>query len=372
MIILSDGYAPPEAFRGAELADLAADILRHHADQALQYGETEGYMPLRKVIADWLTTDGVEATADEVIIVTGAKQNLYMTTRALCSPGDAIVVSAPSYMNGIRIFGLGGGKLQTVPHDADGMDVDALERLLARASRAGGRLPRLIYDIPDFHNPTGTVLANDRREKLVRLASHYGILVLEDNPYRWTRHEGDARPPLKQFDRDGVVISTGTFAKILGPGLRLGWVHAKRSLLDHIVRYKVDGGTSPLCQMLAYEFYKSPGSLETHLTRVRDALRPKRDAMLEALETHLSGLATWSHPVGGYYIWVTMDDDFNTDVLAKEAVRAGVEFYRGSVFFASKRPPRHHLRMSFSFESAPRIREGVAAIGRIARAADQV
>jgi 2-aminoadipate transaminase len=366
--MLADGNAPAEAFPGDELADLAADILRHHADAALQYSALEGYRPLREVIASWLTADGVEASADEVIIVTGAKQNLEMTARALCSPGDRIVVGAPTYYNGIKIFQRTGVELLTVPNDGDGIDVDAVESLLTAASRRGEPLPRLIYDVPDFQNPTGTVLIEARREKLVGLAARHGILVLEDNPYRWTRQEGESLPPVKHFDRDGVIISTGTFAKILGPGLRLGWVHAKRSILDRILPYKVDGGTSPMCQMLAYEFYKSPGSLDRHLARVRDVLRPKRDAMLEALEISLGGLATWSHPLGGYYVWVTMGAGFDTDALATQAVTAGVEIFRGSMFFASKSPPRRSLRLCFSYENVARIHDGIAVLGRCANA----
>lgn len=367
-IHLADGLAPVEAFPGEELANLASDILRHHAGEALQYGTQEGYIPLRRVVADWLNADGVEANPDEIVIVTGAKQNLDMTARAYCSPGDRIITGAPTYMNAIKIFHRVGAELQTVPQDADGMDVDALERLLAGASRTGGRLPKLIYDVPDFHNPTGTVLAPERREKLVSLASRYEILVLEDNPYRWTRQEGEAPPPLSYFDRNGTVIATGTFAKILGPGLRLGWVYARRSVLDRIEPYKADGGTSPLCQMLAYEFYRSPGSLERHLEQVRGALRVKRDAMLNALELNLNGHATWSHPAGGYYVWVTMQDGFDTDIIATEALAAGVDVFRGSIFFPGDSPPRQHLRLSFSFESGERIREGVAAIGRITKA----
>ena len=366
-IVLSSGYAPAEAFPGNELADLAADILRHHADEALQYSKREGYLPLRRTIAEWLQADGVDATADEIIIITGAKQNLDITTRAFCSPGDTMVAPEPTYMNGIKIFERTGVRMETIPNDADGMDVDALERYLSVASRSR-RLPKLIYDIPDFQNPTGTVLTAERREKLVAIAARYGVPILEDNPYRWTRLEGSAPRPLKHFDRDGIVISTGTFAKILGPGLRLGWVHARKDILDKIGPYKADAGTSPLCQMLAYEFYKVPGSLDRHLGRVRSVLRAKRDALLRALETDLGSMATWTRPAGGYYVWVTMNEGFDTDAMAPEAQAEGVDYYKGSVFFASKPAPRRHMRLSFSFESAERIRSGVATIGKVAQA----
>lgn len=364
-VLLTSGYAPAEAFPGPELADLAADILRNHADEALQYSKREGYVPLRKTIAEWLNSDGVNAKYEDINIITGAKQNLDITTRAFCQPGDTIVAAEPTYMNGIKIFERTGVKIVTIPNDEHGMDVDALERLLETTSK-GGRAPKLIYDIPDFQNPTGTVLSPERREKLVAVATRYQVPILEDNPYRWIRLEGDPAPPLRQFDREGIVISTGTFAKILGPGLRIGWVHARKDILERIGQYKADAGTSPLCQMLAYEFYKSPGSLARHLDRVARILRPKRDALLDAMAQHMTGMATWTRPEGGYYVWATMAEGFDTDALAGEASAAGVDYYKGSMFFASKPPPRRNMRLSFSYESAERMREGVATIARVA------
>jgi 2-aminoadipate transaminase len=367
-IVLSSGYAPAEAFPGAALADLASDILRNHADEALQYSKREGYHPLRKVIADWLVAEGVDAIPDEINIITGAKQNLDITTRALCGPGDYILVAEPTYMNGIKIFERTGVTVQSVPNTADGIDVDALETFLVDKARTGQRLPKLVYDIPDFQNPTGSVLSEERREKLVAVAAQHGVAILEDNPYRWIRLEGTPVRPLKSFDKEGVVISTGTFAKILGPGLRLGWIHAKKSLLDRIGPFKADAGTSPLCQMLAYEFYKSPGSLDRHLARVREVLLPKRAAVLKALQDGFADIATWSRPEGGYYVWVTMREGIDTDALATEALAAGVDYYRGSVFYSSKNPPKRDMRISFSYETAERIAEGMGTIARLAKA----
>lgn len=367
-IVLSSGYAPAEAFPGTELAEIAGDVLRNHADEALQYSDRKGYMPLRKVIAEWLVSDGAEATVDDINIITGAKQNLDITTRALCGAGDYILVAEPTYMNGIKIFERTGVTVRSVPNTDRGIDVDALEAYLAGCTHRGERLPKLIYDIPDFQNPTGSVLSDEKREKLVAVAKRHGVAILEDNPYRWIRLEGTPVRPLKSFDKSGdTVISTGTFAKILGPGLRLGWIHARKDLLAKIGPYKADAGTSPLCQMLAYEFYKKPGSLERHLARVRSVLLPKRAALLEVLERDFRGIATWSRPEGGYYVWVTMGDGIDTDALHPEALAAGVDYYKGSVFFTGANAPRHHMRISFSFESAERIREGMGTIARLAR-----
>jgi 2-aminoadipate transaminase len=359
-IILSSGYAAPEGFPGPELGDIARDILRSRAAIALQYGHRDGYMPLRTLVAEWLTADGDPATADEVTIVTGAKQTLDITARAFGREGDLLLASEPTYMNGLTIFKRTGLSSLPVPNDEHGVDVDVAEDLIAARAGRGEPLPKLIYEITDFQNPTGTVLSEARREKLVAIATRYSIPVLEDNPYRWVRFDGRPALPLKHFDKSGMVVSTGTFAKILGPGMRLGWVHAKRDVLTKIMAYKADAGSSPLTQMIAHEFFKANGSLDRHLERLRSVLRPKRDAMLRALERHLGSRATWTSPEGGYYVWATLPG-VNTDDLAPSAHAAGVDYYRGSLFYTEE--PRHdQMRLSFSYETPERIEAGVATI----------
>jgi 2-aminoadipate transaminase len=349
------------------LASVATEVLRSHADIALQYGDLEGYAPLRELIAQWLGEDGIDADPRNVIIVTGAKQSLEMTTHAVCSPGDRIAVGAPTYFNGLRIFKALGLDLCPVPHDEFGIDVDAFESSLRSMSANNEPLPKIVYDVPDFHNPTGTVLSFERRDRLVQVARRFGLHVLEDNPYRWTRFDGTALPPLGAFDRNGSVISTGTFSKILGPGLRLGWVHANRKLIDRLLPYKTDGGTSPLCQMIAYEFYRQPGTLARHLGRVRHSLRMKRDATDGALRRAFADSATWTYPSGGYYVWVTMNAPIDTDSLAAASKRQGVEFLPGSMFYPMSTPPTNRLRLAYSFESAERIADGVSRIGELAQ-----
>lgn len=368
-VYLKGGLAPAEAFVGAQLAEVAADVLRNQAAEALQYSKTFGYWPLRKMIAEWLTEDGVPAVPDDILIVSGAKQNLDMCARTFCSPGDSILVTAPTYMNGLGIFrAVVGARFVAVPTDEHGMDVDAAERLLAYADKVGLPLPKLIYDIPDFHNPLGIEMPEERREKLARLAARFGVPILEDNPYRFTRFEGEPLVPLKHFDDQGFVISTGSFAKILGPGLRLGWVHARRQYLDRIAQLKSEGATAGLIQMMVYRYYTEVCPLQKHLQGITQVLRRKRNVMLESLEQNLGGKATWSRPRGGYYIWCTLAESIDTDALTKEAAEAGVSYYPGSLFFPLESKPTNHLRLSYSYESDERLRMGVAAL---ARAVDQ-
>ncbi len=361
-IILSGGYGAPETFPGGHLADLAADILRHRAAEALQYGSEEGYLPLRRLIAEWLAAERVEATPEEIMIVTGAKQNIDLCARAFCPPGGTVLVSDPTYLNGLRILRTAGAGFVPIPGDEGGMDVGAVELFLARADRTGVAKPTLIYCIPDFSNPDSTVLSEERRQKLVDLAARYEIPILEDNPYRWLRFEGKPALPLKHFDRQGFVISTGTFAKVLAPGLRLAWVHARGGILHKLIRFKADGCTSPFAQMLAYEFYKEPGSLARHLAVMGKTLVGKRDILLESLAQHLGGQASWNRPGGGKYVWARFQDEVDTDRLASEAAKAGVMVLPGTLFFARSDPPRNYLRICFSLETEERIRKGVAVL----------
>ena len=368
-IVLSSGFAAVEAFPNERLADLAADILRNDAATALQYSAREGLWPLRERIAAWLRADGVDADAREVIIITGAKQNLDLTARALCAPGDHVVCAEPSYMNGLSIFRRAGVEPVAVSCDDQGIDVAALAEALERSRSGAGPKIGLIYDIPDFHNPTGTVLAPDRRRELASLAARFDVPVLEDNPYRWLRYEGEDATPLKAFDEAGMVVSTGTFAKILGPGLRLGWVHAKRAYLDRIAPMKADSGTSPFLQLLAAHFFDADDALAAHRAHLRRVYQPRRNALLEALREHASDVATWSEPQGGYYVWVRMREEVDLDALAPIVEAKGVKYYKGSVFFPTKPAPKHFMRLSFSYESIERMQQAVRVIAETVREA---
>lgn len=361
-IRLSHGDAPAEAFPATSLAEIARDVVSTRAHEALQYGQPQGYGPLRKLVAAWLQSDGIRGRPQDVQIVTGAKQGIELALRAVTTPGDSVIVGAPTYMNALRIIRANRLRPLTVPHDSQGLDVHALERLLQSLAAGGATLPRLIYDIPDFHNPTGAVLEESRREKLVAVASAFQIPVIEDMTYRWTRPPGPASKSLCELDTRGNTIGIGTFSKVLGPGLRIGWIHGNRKLLASAVQYKSDGGTSPLTQMIAHEFFRADGSLDRHRATIRTILTAKREGMLSALQEMLGRSASWTSPVGGYYVWASIPS-VDTDALEALARVSGVEFFSGSMFFASDPAPRHYLRLAFSYESPERIRRGIQTIG---------
>jgi len=364
-IILSGGYVSPEAFPTASLAGLAAELLRVRGAEALQYGAEAGYAPLRRLIADWLLAEQVQARPEEIVTVMGSKQAIDMCARTFCAGGGAVAVAEPVYRNALKIFSTAGTGFVTVPGDDRGMDVDALERLLADAHPGGAVRPRLIYVIPDFNNPDSAVMPAERREKLVALATRYEIPILEDNPYRWTRFDGEPILPLQHFDRSGIVISTGTFSKLFAPGLRVAWVHARAEFLEKIMAFKADGGISPLTQMLTYEFFREAGSREQHQAFHAGVLRARRDVALQSLEQHLSDRASWNRPSGGNYLWVRFGEGVDTDALAAKAQAAGVVYFPGSGFYARRRPPRNYLRLCYSFEANERMKTGIAILADV-------
>jgi 2-aminoadipate transaminase len=358
---LSDGYAPVECFPNEALGEIAREVLRQRSSQALQYGRREGYRPLRELIAEWLQADGVAASAEEIAIVTGAKQGIDLVARACAEAGQFVVGSQPTYMNALRIFARAGLSMLPVAADEKGLQVDALERTLVARSASGAPLPRLIYEIPDFQNPTGTVLPEERREKLLAVAARFDIPILEDNPYRALRYDGDAQLPLKRFDGSGLVISVGSFAKILGPGLRVGWIHARPELLTRILAYKADAGTSPLTQMIVHTFFREPDALQRHVGHLTATLRVKRDRMLAALSAEFTSVATWTRPLGGYYVWVTLLEDLSGDDIVAEAAKEGVECFPGSAFYSDGQP-RRQFRLAFSHETPERIEMAIAKL----------
>jgi len=367
VIMMGGGKASPDVFPGAELTAAATYIFQEKIAEALQYGPRPGYDPLRQRLVDeWNRQDGLDLKAEDTRIVTGAKQGLDMVVRALCSPGGCVIVCEPTYGTGMEIFRANGAQLIGVPNDEYGVDPDGIERAL----RAVSPRPKFIFCMNDLNNPTGSICSEERREKLVGIAERYGVPIVQDMTYRWLQFEGRPARPLQQFDRRGNVITVGTFSKILGPGMRVGWVHARKDILDRMAPFKSDGGTSPINQMLVYELFKNDGSLELFLEVRRRTYRRKRDVMLEALAEEFKGTgAQWNKPKGGYYVWLYLPG-VDTDGLVdgthalKGTGQAGgpqVIVIPGSHFYAGE-PQRGFIRLAYSFEAEQRIRTGIRAV----------
>lgn len=364
-IFFDSGFAAPQLL--PDLTPYADAALGAHREEVLQYASGRGQPYMRAWLAEWMNANGCDLTADHILVTNGAKQGIDLVCRLLLDEGDAIVVTAPTYFTAVPIFRNFGVEFIEVGQDAAGLDVAALAAALDRRAAAGRAAPKLIYNVPEFHNPTGTTMPDARRAALVALAEERGIAIIEDSPYRRVRFEGADQAPLKALDRSGSIFHLGSFSKLVAPGLRIGWVAAEPALIARMIALKSEGGSSPLIQRIIHGFASSP-AFPAHIARVQAAYRERRDAMMTALARELP-TARVAAPEGGYYVWVTLPDEADGDQLAARAAEAGVHLIAGSRFFASQGAgvPRNHVRLAYSYATPTQIEEGVRRLGAVYR-----
>ncbi|MGY4395746.1 2-aminoadipate transaminase [Sphingomonas sp. UYAg733] len=358
VIPFDSGFAAPQLL--PDLTEFAHAALNTHRAETLQYSPTHGQPELRGWLAGLMNEDGCALSPDHLLIVNGAKHGLELICKLLLDEGDAIVVTAPTYFTAIPIFRSFGVEFIEIGQDDDGIDIAALEVVLARRVAQGKALPKLIYNVADFHNPTGATMPIERRKALIDLADRLGIFVVEDTPYRRVRFEGETIASLKALDLTGNVFHLGTFSKLVAPGLRIGWVAAEPMLIARLIQLKADGGSSPLVQRIIYEFGRSP-AFAAHIDRVQSVYRERRDRIVAAVRRELPD-AVLAVPEGGYYVWLTLPPQVDGDALATDAAARGVNLIPGSKFFASSgdtATPRNHIRLSYSYATPEQIDEGV-------------
>ena len=329
---------------------------------ALDYGEAEGYGPLRQLIAERMRRHGAQVDPDDIVITNGSQQGIDNVVRAVVDPGEVVLVEAPTFMDAIRIFRSHGAEVVGVPMDDEGMRPDALRATLARLRST----PRILYLIPTYQNPTGITMSLPRRREILGAAREAGMLVLEDDPYGELRYDDVELPSLRALDP--AVIHLGTFSKTFAPGLRIGWVVTgdplRRMLLS--IKEGTDIQTERIMTRTVYHAVR--GYLDDHLDRAREIYRGRRDAMVHALEREMPAGTTWTVPEGGFFVWVQLPEGMNADDLLPAAARNGVIYLPGSWFFPDRSEVRG-LRLNFSTLPEERIVEGVRRLGETLRAA---
>ena len=364
VISFAGGLPAPEVFPVERFQEACHKVLTANGSLALQYGATEGYEPLREMIAQNMARYGIRANVDNVLITSGSQQALDLIGKLLINSGDRVLVEAPTYLGALQAFNVYGAEYVSVPIDEDGLRTDSLEGSL----RSG---PKFMYILPNFQNPGGTTLAEGRRHELVLLADKYGIPIVEDDPYGQLRYEGEHLPPLIVIDREnlrrdsgyqiGNVIYLSTFSKTLAPGIRLGWIVAPPDVISKFVQLKqgADLHTSTFTQYVAYEVARD-GFLDEHVKRIRSVYRERRDVMLHALSELFPPEATWTHPKGGLFVWITLPEGVDCEKLFRAALAENVAFVPGDSFYPRNgHPPRAHMRLNFSNAQPEQIREGV-------------
>ncbi len=367
IIRFAGGLPDPATFPVEELKQITLAILDQRPHVALQYGPTEGDVLLKDQLITWMAKDGIQAKGDQILITVGSQQGLDLIGRVFLDPGDAVIVELPSYMAALQVFRSYRAEMIGVSQDDDGMRTDLLEQTLARLARAGRR-PKLIYVVPDFQNPSGVTMTEERRRMLLELARAHRTLVVEDSPYRELRFEGTAPPPLASLDRDGRVVYLSTFSKTLAPGLRVGWMAASEELIRQFVTAKqaVDLCCPSLTQAIAAE-YCARGHIYDHLSQITSLYRKKRDVMLSALERAMPPGVTWTKPEGGVFLWVRLPAGMDTEQLLRAAVEEeGVAYVVGSGFHADG-GGRNAMRLNFSFPSEEHIEEGITRLARLVK-----
>lgn len=368
IISFAGGLPAPEVFPVAEFQEACQSVLEKLGSRALQYGATEGYTPLREMIARHTSRYGITVGPENILITTGSQQALDLIGKTFINPGDHVLVESPTYLGALQAWNAYQTEYVTVPLDDDGMKTDELEAAL-RVS------PKFIYALPNFQNPAGVTLSLERRHKLIELADHYGVPIIEDDPYGQLRYVGNHLLPLvvldNQFQKNGHapyagnVIYLSTFSKTLAPGLRLGWIIAPAEVIEKLVLAKqgADLHTSTFNQIVAYEVAKG-GFLDQHVRHIRNVYRERRDAMLAALDKYFPKEVRWTKPQGGLFLWVVLPERLDCFKLLDEAIKEKVAFVPGCAFYADE-SGRNTMRLNFSYVRPEVIEEGIKRLGRV-------
>lgn len=325
------GSPASEAVPTRLLAEIGAIALGPDSADAFDYAATEGDPALRTAVLDMLAGTGEATTPERLTITSGGMQGIDLACKLYVDPGDLVVVESPTYTNGSATVMSYGGVVLEAPVDADGMIVEELADLVERA----GRIPKAIYTIPTFQNPSGTTMSLARRQQLLDLARGWGSVVIDDDPYGLLRFEGEDLPSLREIGQgESTVFSVRTFSKVLAPGLRVGWVDAAPELSQLLINAKqaMDTCTNLPAQRLVAGFLAG-GHLNDHVTGLRSEYHRRKLAMQAALTEHFGDIATWTDPEGGFFLWVTLaSSDVDTQRLFEVGLAEGVAFIPGSAF----------------------------------------
>jgi len=331
----------------------------------LNYGERQGDARFRVALAAFLTGAGGHAASDDSLFVTaGTSQGLDYVCTCFTQPGDTVFVEDPTYFLAFQVFRDHGLNIVGIPLDGSGLDIDVLERELPR------HRPRLVYTIPSFNNPTGQTLSHERRERLVALSREHGFTVVADEVYQLLHFAKPPPPALGTWVDRGNVISLGSFAKIVAPGMRLGWLQANATTIHSLLESGavISGGSFNHFGSHVVRQMLEDNSLAELISGLRLEYAARVDAMDEALREHLGGIATWQKPQGGYFFWVTLPARLDAEKLREAARAAGTGYQVGSKCSITG-GWRNCVRLSFAFYTPPEIREGIARLGRALQAA---
>ncbi len=360
VISFAGGLPAPELFPIEEIKKASIELLEKEGQRMLQYGPTEGYPLLKEEIAKYMKKMGVECTPDEILPTSGSQQALDLVGKIFINEGDLIFVSKPTYLGALQAFNSYGPQYVGSLMDDDGLIPDDVEKILKE------HRPKFMYVISTFHNPAGVTMPYERRKKLVELAEKYDTFIIEDDPYSRLRFEGEDIPPLASFSRERVIY-LGTFSKVLAPGFRLGWIVAPKAVMTKLIQAKqgTDLHTGTYVQYLAAHLC-AQDLIETHLNKIRDVYRNRRNIMLEAMDKYFpkDGFH-WTRPQGGLFLWVIMPEKLDGAKLLEKAVERKVAYVPGNAFYPDPEEGKNTMRLNFSNMREDLIVEGIRRLGEL-------
>ncbi len=365
VISLSAGNPAPDAFPVEAISEISARILRDNPIGVLQYGVSEGYNPLRDTLKTYLKEKhNIGSGDDELIIVSGAQQVMDIAAKTFLNEGDVLVCEAPSFVGSLNTFRSYNAELVGVPVQPDGMDMDALEKALDENPRA-----KMIYTIPNFQNPSGVTMSLEKRKRLYELAKAHGCMIIEDNPYGDLRYYGEDVPSIKSWDTDGIVIYSGSFSKVISPGIRVGFMVAPKAAMAKMIICKQgqDVHTTMWSQMICNE-YMTKYDFEGHLSFLRKLYTQKADLCMQLLDEYVvpNGI-TYNKIQGGLFIWCDLPEDVDMLDFCKKLTERKVCVVPGNAFLTDSDLPCHSFRINFSTPTDKDLTEGIKEIGKLAK-----
>ncbi len=357
VISFAGGLPAPESFPVAQMKAAFDHVLNNDPQSALQYSTTDGYAPLREWVANRMSTNGATITPDQVIIVSGSQQALDLIAKVFIDPNDKVLVETPTYLGALQAFSMFDPTYVSVDSDENGLIPEALTADVAKDAK-------FLYALPNFQNPTGRMMSEERRQTLVARAREHDLLVVEDDPYGALWYE--AAPPASLLSRmPERVIHMGSFSKVLAPGLRLGYLIAPVEITKKFEQAKqaTDLHTSTIAQRVVYEVVKD-GFLDEHIPSIRERYKNQAHAMLDALTTYMPKGVTWNQPAGGMFLWVTLPEGMNSEKMLDKVFAHNVAYVPGTPFYANE-AQTNTLRLAFVTVPPAKIQEGVKKLGEV-------
>ena len=359
IISFGGGNPAKECFPKEDIEKITDELLRDKSDVLLQYGATEGYLPLRKAYIEKILPDlGLTAELENVLALTGSMQGLDLICKVVVNPGDVVLVEEPSFLGALQTFNIAQAKLVPVPLHTDGIHVDELEALV-REYR-----PVMFYTIPTFQNPTSWVSGIEARKAIARLAAEYDMIVIEDDPYASLRFSGEKLPTIKSFDTTGNVILMSSFSKTISPGMRVALCCGNAELIRKMTIAKQSADThSPNLNQAIIAEYLNRDLLPEHIAEISKVYAHSASVMIEAMEEYFPDWVEYEKPIGGLFIWCTLPEGWDASELFKKAVARKVAFVPGVSFFTTPGKGNNTFRLNFSAEPEERIRRGIRTLG---------